>query len=67
MAFSSGIGKPIRAKLKLWDRDPTWGPLPGPYRDTPGQDPPEETLVGLYLGGNMGGTPSSRAPLGRRR
>lgn len=51
VAFGSGTGKLIGARLKLWDRDPIWRPLPGPCGETLSQDPSEENLIGFMSGG----------------
>lgn len=51
MAFGSGTGKPVGAKLKLWDRDPVWGPLPSPCGGTLSPDPSGEHLVGFLSRG----------------
>ena len=51
MAFGSRTGKPVGARLKLWDRDPVWGPLPSPCGGTLSPDPSEENLVGFLSRG----------------
>lgn len=52
VAFGSVIGKLVGAKLKLWDSDPIWGPLPGPCGDICAGIPQRKTWQ-VYMGRDM--------------